>query len=91
MEFFFPEVAIEVFVDSKRINGEDTKDVGEVKDIEGMFEEVVDETARLPGWETELGGLRGRMREGKELEMVLAKLDDPVVVSMLTAVVSFTC
>ena len=87
MEFLLPEVAVEVSVESKRLNDEA---VGKVEDIDGTFEEVVDEAAKLADWETELSGLRGRMREGKEEGMVLVKLDEPVLASMSTTVVSFT-
>ena len=37
MEFLFPEVAVEVIVESN----EDTKDVGELKGKVGVFEEAV--------------------------------------------------
>ena len=42
-----------MIVESERLNDEDTKDVGELKGIDGMFEEVVDE--KLLDWEIELG------------------------------------
>ena len=74
MEFLFSGVAVEVFEGV----------------IEGAIEEVVDEAAKLAYWGTELSGLRGKMREGKEEGMVLVKLDEPVLASMSTTMVSFT-
>ena len=88
MEVFFLEVVAEVLGESKE-NEKNTKGVCEVKLVGEKFEKEFDETSKVTDWETECVGFKGRVvMEGKEVGLILVRIDEPVLANTSTAVVS---